>query len=167
MNIPECELLRTDFGHEVYDRWYLEHAKHNFEEPDFVRQRFPFYEQVLQLNRDDRILDVGCGIGSYTREYAKRGYQIVGMDKSPTFLSEAQTIIQSENLDIEFVLEDYNDMSFEQPFSVIFFEGSFFYESRGSLFSLLNNIHRNLTQDGRLYFVHSNPHIRKQRVLTN
>lgn len=163
MNVTNCKLLKTDFGHEVYDRWYLEHAKHNFETPDFVRKHFPFYEEVLQLSKNDRILDAGCGIGSYTREFATRGYQVVGMDKSPTFLSEAQTITQSDDLEIEYVLEDYNEMCFEQPFSVIFFEGSFFYESKGSLFVLLNQIHRNLTPDGRLYFVHSNPHIRKQQ----
>ena len=163
MNFTNCKLIKTDFGHEVYDRWYLEHARHNFEAPDFVRKHFPFYEEALKLTKNDRILDVGCGIGSYTREFARSGYQVVGMDKSPTFLSEAQTIIQSEGLEIEYVLGDYNEMFFEQPFSVIFFEGSFFYESKGSLFSLLYHIHRNLTQDGRLYFVHSNPQIRKQQ----
>ncbi len=163
MNFTNCQLLRTDFGHEVYDRWYLEHARHNFEAPDFVRKHFPFFEKVLQLTKNDRILDVGCGIGSYTREFARRGYHVVGMDKSPHFLSEAQKITQKEGLAIEYVLGDYNEMAFEQPFSVIFFEGSFFYESKGGSFILLNQIHNNLTPDGRLYFVHSNPHIRKQQ----
>ena len=85
MNSLSCELLRTDFGHEVYDRWYLEHAKHNFEAPEFVQKHFPFYENVLQLTDNDRILDAGCGIGSYTREFARRGYNVVGMDKSQIF----------------------------------------------------------------------------------
>ena len=163
MNFTNCKLLRTDFGHEVYDRWYLEHARHNFETPDFVRKHFPFYEKVLQLTKNDRILDAGCGIGSYTREFARRGNQVVGMDKSSNFLSEAQKFVQSDGLEIEYVLGDYNEMMFEQPFSVIFFEGSFFYESMAGLVLLLNRIHSNLTQDGRLYFVHSNPHIRKQQ----
>ncbi len=163
MNSTNCQLLRTDFGHEVYDTWYLEHAKHNFEAPDFVRKYFSFYEKVLQLTKNDRILDAGCGIGSYTREFARRGYQVVGMDKSPNFLSEAQKITQSEELEIEYVLGNYNEMAYEQPFSVIFFEGSFFYASKAGLVSLLQQIHNKLTPDGRLYFVHSNPHIRKQQ----
>lgn len=163
MNSTNCQLLRTDFGHEVYDRWYLEHARHNFEAPDFVRKHIPFYEKVLQFTQNDRILDAGCGIGSYTREFAQRGYHVVGLDKSSNFLSEARKITQSENLEIEFVFGDYNEMDFEQPFSVIFFEGSFFYESKAGLVILLQRIHNNLRPDGRLYFVHSNPHIRKQQ----
>ena len=53
MNFTNCQLLRTDFGHEVYDRWYLEHARHNFEAPDFVQKHFPFYEEVLQLTKHE------------------------------------------------------------------------------------------------------------------
>lgn len=162
INIPS-EFLRTDFGHEVYDRWYLEHARHNFETPEFVRKHFPFYENVLMLSKNDIILDAGCGIGSYTREFARRGYHVVGMDKSPNFLAEAVKITQSESLEIEYVLGDYNDMSFDETFSVVFFEGSFFYQSKEELVTLLKHIYKILTSDGRVYFVHSNPFFRKQQ----
>jgi len=154
---------RTDFGHEVYDSWYLEHARHNFEEPDFVRKHLPFYEKVLQLSKDDNILDAGCGIGSYTREFARRGYNVTGTDMSPNFLSEAQKITKNEGLEIEYLLGDYNEMCFEEVFSVIFFEGSFFYQSKEGLVDLLNRLHKALTPNGRAYFVHANPHIRKQQ----
>lgn len=163
MHFTNCKFHRTDFGHEVYDSWYLEHARHNFEEPDFVRKHFPFYEKVLQLSENDRILDAGCGIGSYTREFARRGYQVVGIDVSSNFLSEARKITQSEDLEIEFVLGDYNEMRFEEMFSVIFFEGSFFYQSKKGLVSLFHRLHKALTPNGRLYFVHANPNIRKQQ----
>lgn len=163
MNTLPTEFLRIDFGHEVYDSWYLEHARHNFEEPDFVCKHFPFYQKVLQLSSDDRILDAGCGIGSYTREFTRRGYHVVGMDVSPNFLSEAQKNTKNEGLKIEYVLGDYNEMCFEETFSVIFFEGSFFYQSKEGLMSLLNRLHKTLTSNGRLYFVHANPKIRKQQ----
>ena len=124
MNSIPCEFIRTDFGHEVYDRWYLEHARHNFESPEFVKKHFPFYEKVLLLSKNDKILEVGCGIGSYSREFAQHGYHVIGMDLSPNFLAEARNITQRENLEIEFILGDYNEMSFEEKFSVVFFEGS-------------------------------------------
>ncbi|MYB93793.1 methyltransferase domain-containing protein [Candidatus Poribacteria bacterium] len=109
MNDPPLEFLRTDFGHKVYDSWYLEHARHNFEAPEFIEKHFPFYEKALQLSETDIILDAGCGIGSYTRAFARRGYHIVGMDLSPNFLAEAEKITQRENLEIEFVLGDYGE----------------------------------------------------------
>ena len=161
MNIASNEFLRTDFGHEVYDKWYLGPASYNFEPPEFVRKHFSFYEKALLLSKNDKILEAGCGIGSYSREFARRGYHIVGMDVSPNFLSEAKKITQRENLEIEFILGNYNEMSFEEKFSVIFFEGSFFYQSKVGLVSLLNRIHTALTPKGRLYFVHSNPSMRK------
>lgn len=163
MNSLSNEFLRTDFGHEVYDVWYLEHANHNFESREFVEEIFSFYEKVLQLSKSDNILEAGCGIGSYSREFARHGYHVVGMDLSPNFLLEAQKITRRENLEIEFILGDYNEMSFEERFSVIFFEGSFFYQSKEGLMSLLNRIHKALMPNGRFYFVHANQSIRKKQ----
>ena len=159
MNDFSGEFLRTDFGHEVYDRWYLDHANFNFEAPEFVRKHFSFYEKALDLSKNDRILEAGCGTGSYSREFVRRGYHVIGMDLSPNFLSEAQRITQRENLEIEFILEDYNKMSFKEQFSVIFFEGSFFYKSKEGLVSLLKRIHKALTPNGKFYFVHKNPSV--------
>ena len=153
MNYP---FNRTDFGHEVYDGWYLEHANFNFETREFIEKHFPFYEKVLELSKRDKILEAGCGIGSYSREFARQGYNVVGMDMSPNFLSEAQKITKRENLEIEFILGDYNKMSFEEKFSVIFFEGSFFYHSKEGVVSLLKQIHKALTPNGQVYFVHKN-----------
>ena len=42
MNDLPSEFMRTDFGHEVYDSWYLEHANYNFEAPEFVKKHFLF-----------------------------------------------------------------------------------------------------------------------------
>ena len=157
MNSFSGKFLRTDFGHEVYDEWYLGPGSYNFESPEFVERHFPFYEEALLLSKDDKILEAGCGIGSYSRAFTRHGYHIVGMDLSPNFLSEAQKITQRENLEIEFIFGDYNEMRFEERFSVILFEGSFFYQSKKGLMSLLNRIHKALTPKGRLYFVHPNP----------
>ena len=163
MNTRANEFLRTDFGHEVYDEWYLGPGSYNFETPEFVERHFPFYEKALLLSKDEKILEAGCGIGSYSRAFARRGYHIVGMDLSPNFLAEAEKITQRENLEIEFILGDYNEMNFEEKFTVIFFEGSFFYQSKEGLMSLLNRVHKALTPNGRVYFVHSNPSMRKKQ----
>ena len=51
MNDLPSEFMRTDFGHEVYDTWYLEHAGHNFESPEFIEKHIPFYEKALRLSK--------------------------------------------------------------------------------------------------------------------
>ncbi|RKU28844.1 hypothetical protein C6497_08780 [Candidatus Poribacteria bacterium] len=161
-NLP-TEYIRTDFGHEVYDEWYLQHGNYNFEAPDFVKRHIPFYQQALGLSHKDYILDAGCGIGSYTREFARCGFPVIGMDLSSNFLSVARQNTLHENLEIEYILGDYNEMSFQDEFSVIFFEGSFFYKSREGLVSLLSGIYKALKSDGRLYFVHPNQTIIKKK----
>ncbi len=156
------QFIQTDFGDTVYDTWYLGAGRYNFEAPEFVRKHLPFYEAVLHLKKkSDNLLDTGCGIGSYSREFTRAGYKVVGLDMSPNFLSEAERITDSEGLDIRFLLGDYNAMDFEDEFSVVLFEGSFFYRSEAGLAALLKRIYRALRAGGRLYFVHPNP------VLTN
>lgn len=168
MHTLSNDFLRTDFGHEVYDKWYLGPASYNFEAPEFVRRHFSFYEKALRLSKNDKILEAGCGIGSYSREFARRGYDVVGMDLSPNFLLEGKKITERENLEIEFILGNYNEMRFEEKFSVIFFEGSFFYQSKEGLISLLNRIHKALTPNGRVCFGHPNQSItNKQFPMSN
>lgn len=67
MNNSSGEFLRTDFGHEVYDSWYLEHARHNFEARDFVEKHIPFYEKALQLSKNDTILEAGLDCHFYKK----------------------------------------------------------------------------------------------------
>ena len=35
------------------------------------------------------VLDLACGTGSLTRELALRGYELIGVDRSPEMLAEA------------------------------------------------------------------------------
>jgi SAM-dependent methyltransferase len=46
---------------------------------------------MLALSRDDRVLDVGCGPGNFTREFARVSSDglIVGLDASKTMLAQA------------------------------------------------------------------------------
>jgi SAM-dependent methyltransferase len=37
-----------------------------------------------------RVLDAGCGTGNYARALARRGYRVVGVDRSPALLRDAQ-----------------------------------------------------------------------------
>ena len=49
--------------------------------------------EVGGLNRGERILDVGCGMGKYTIPMAERGYDVEGLELSSKLLEEmrAQT----------------------------------------------------------------------------
>jgi SAM-dependent methyltransferase len=44
----------------------------------------------LKVSAGTRVLDVGCGVGRWSRLLAARGAQVLGVDLSPTMIAEAQ-----------------------------------------------------------------------------
>lgn len=67
-------------------------------------------EQVLTAAKPrpgTRILDLGCGIGRHSLEFAKRGFDVVGLDFSKAYLAQGiQTQRQRKVPNLEFVHGD-------------------------------------------------------------
>lgn len=60
-----------------------------------------------------KFLDAGCGIGDYTARIARRGYECVGMDISPTILEKAEKRMHDFGLSsrVRFTCQAIEDMS--------------------------------------------------------
>jgi SAM-dependent methyltransferase len=72
-------------------------AKGTIKEVDFI-------ESVLRVSSGNTILDVGCGQGRHSIEFAKRGYCVTGIDASAIHISKAKE--NSVNLPLEFKVWD-------------------------------------------------------------
>ena len=68
---------------------------------------------VLDLVPGDRVLDVGCGPGRHSHELARRGYEVVGLDTSETFVALAR---RDAPRGATFVHGDARTMSFDSEF---------------------------------------------------
>jgi 2-polyprenyl-3-methyl-5-hydroxy-6-metoxy-1,4-benzoquinol methylase len=55
---------------------------------DFCQRRA--LEPWLDIRPGTRVLDVGCGVGRWSRLLARRGAQVTGIDISPTMIDEAR-----------------------------------------------------------------------------
>ena len=71
---------------------------------------------VLDLVPGDRVLDVGCGPGRHSHELARRGYEVVGLDVSETFLALAR---RDAPRGATFVHGDARTMSFDSEFDAV------------------------------------------------
>jgi SAM-dependent methyltransferase len=72
---------------------------------DFYRYEFFGPAQVAQCGdvRGLRVLDVGCGSGYFSREMARRGASVVGVDVSARMLAHAARQERDEPLGVELV----------------------------------------------------------------
>lgn len=71
-----------------------------------------------------KLLDLGCGTGWTSIFFAKRGYNVVGMDISKDKIKYANINKKKANLkNLDFIVSDYEEISFESNFDcVVFFD---------------------------------------------
>jgi len=112
-----------------------------------------FIEKEINYNKTLQILDIGCGTGRHSLELAKRGYEVTGIDLSPSMIEKAKALAQKENLKIDFQVRDARNFNFKGSFdlAIMICEGAFpLMESDEMNFSILQNACNSLKHGGKL-----------------
>jgi SAM-dependent methyltransferase len=75
----------------------------------------------LQLTPRTRVLDVGCGVGRWSRMLAARGATVTGMDLSPTMIAEARRRAQSSGIAdrCNFIVQDLAQLDAGDQFDLM------------------------------------------------
>jgi SAM-dependent methyltransferase len=69
-----------------------------------------------------RLLDVGCGAGWTSLFFARRGYEVIGVDIAPDFIAQAERLRDKDQLDnLRFIVSDYETMDFAEAFDCAVF----------------------------------------------
>ncbi len=108
MSKPWYEALYENFEH--YD--VEPYTQATLAEVDFI-------EQQLADEATKRILDVGCGTGRHSLEFARRGYSVLGFDLSEELLAQGRKQAQAEGLGVEFVHGDARELEFDAEFDLV------------------------------------------------
>ena len=104
--------------HTFFDEDYLKFWSF-FTTPERTQKEVDFILQALALPQGGRILDLCCGQGRHALEFARRGYQIVGLDLSETLLRHARRVAKEQHLSVKFVRSDMRHIPFEEEFDAV------------------------------------------------
>jgi SAM-dependent methyltransferase len=53
-----------------------------------------------------KVLDLCCGPGRFSLEFARRGFRVTGVDRTAAYIDEARARAGSEGLEVDFVVDD-------------------------------------------------------------
>ncbi|WP_131785707.1 SAM-dependent methyltransferase [Protofrankia symbiont of Coriaria ruscifolia] len=74
--------------------------------PEFTSVEVDFIIRVTGLRPGSRVLDVPCGSGRHTLEFARRGCRVTGLDMSAEAVEYARRAAADERLDVDLRLGD-------------------------------------------------------------
>ncbi|MCS7118193.1 MAG: methyltransferase domain-containing protein [Thaumarchaeota archaeon] len=110
--------------------------------------------ELLDLDKDDAILDLCCGNGRHSLELARRGFRRVhGLDYSEYLINLARESAMSEGLRVDFRCGDARRLPYEDnTFSAVIMMGNSFgyFRKESDNLKVLKEVHRVLRPYGRL-----------------
>lgn len=100
----------------------------------------------LAPQKDEQILDIGCGTGTLTEKIAGSGAIVTGMDASPEMIAKAKLSYP----DIEFFVKDATGFLFEKKFDAAFSNATLHWIKNQQ--QVLQHIYNSLKRGGRLVY---------------
>lgn len=138
-----------------------------FESEDFWRDFYPYMfsadrfaaakdevSRVMTLTQRSNgdLLDLCCGPGRHAVEFARRGFRVTGVDRSPLLLDRAREHASQAGASVEWVMEDMRCFVRPRAFDVacnLFTSFGYFEDERDNL-RVLRNLHESLKDTGVL-----------------
>jgi SAM-dependent methyltransferase len=98
-----------------------------------------------------KILDLCCGIGRHSLEFARRGFHVTGVDRTKSYLDKARQKAKTEKLNIEFINEDMRKFCRADTFDVVInmFTSFGYFEDADNDRQVVENVYRSLKSDGK------------------
>lgn len=95
-------------------------------ESPFIAEVVDFIIRILDLRPGDRIVDVACGPGRYALEFARRGYEVYGLDVNPDYIAVGQERAAQEGLVVTLRVGDMRDLQPWDDMDVVYNIGTSF-----------------------------------------
>lgn len=102
--------------------WYKNIWSLNIKQQSWVKDtecQVNFIIKELGLKGRERILDLACGYGRHSLSFARKGFEVVGIDLTRDYIEDAVTTARKEGLHVNFIRSDIRDVQFENEFDVV------------------------------------------------
>ena len=98
------------------------------------------------------VLDLCCGPGRHAVEFARRGFRVTGVDRSPFLLERAKERATEASAEVEWVLDDMREFRKPEAFDLAcnLFTSFGYFESEEDNLRVLRNVRENLRDGGLL-----------------
>ncbi len=126
-----------------------------------------FYDEVTQeleydlwlefvepyLKKNDKILDLACGTGTFATMLKLKGYDSEGLDLSEEIIEIANEKKKINHLDIPFYVMDMSTFNLNKKYDVItcFFDSVNFLDNKNKIKKMMDQVYRHLNTGG--YFI--------------
>lgn len=128
-------------------------------EPDAKLQELKLQQErmkidsMLELNSNDILLDLGCGVGAWSIYFASRVKMITGVEYSAKMMDIAIADTAKTKADnINFVCSNAIDFIDDKIYSIIFISGLILYLNDAELDKMLKNMSK-MTRSGSILFL--------------
>ncbi len=120
-----------------------------------------FYKRWLPQDKNIQVLELCCGTGRLTLPIAKEGYNITGVDYTPSMIEKAKTKAIKEGLQIEFIEADIRTLDLHKKYDLIFipFNSIHHLYKNEDLFEALKSVKSHLKENGLFLLDCYNPNI--------
>lgn len=145
--------VQPDWWRNIFNSLYLKTDADVVEDITITRKEVDLFSEILNLTKDDMILDLCCGQGRHALEITKRGFKVEGLDRSRYLIQKAKASAKKENLNIKFKEGDARKLPFPtDSFEVVMMLGNSFgyFETVQDDLRVLKEIFRVLKPWGRL-----------------
>jgi ubiquinone/menaquinone biosynthesis C-methylase UbiE len=107
--------------------------------------------RLLGMRQGDRILDLCCGTGRHSLELARLGFDVVGVDRTVSYIEKAKQKAEEDNLKVTFVVGDMREYSQPDRFNVaVNLFGSFgYFENPDDNRQVVKNVYASLSSGGK------------------
>ena len=106
--------------------------------------------KMMDLKPKTKILDLCCGYGRHSFEFAQRGFEVTGYDLSDFFIEKAKKDSADLGLKIEFVKGDMRRIPFDNRFDAVvnIFTSFGFFDKESDDFKVTKGVSRSLKKGG-------------------